>query len=157
MSFWMRSGMLQVGSYQYDLDDLVFDFEVPFEDSEQLMVAKINIYNLSENTRNSIERNQPIIINAGYEDDIGVVFVGKVSGKSSKHQGTEWITTITATEAMEEWLSRKVNKTYAKGQDAESIVKDLLNIFGVEISKTELKENKVYQGGKVCDGSKWCW
>lgn len=152
MSYWMRSGTLQVGPYRYNLDDLVYEFEVPFEDSEQLMVTKITIYNLSESTRNAIQKNQPIIINAGYREDIGVIFVGKVSNKENKHQGTEWITTLKATEAMEEWLSKKVNKTYAAGIDAASIVRDLLNIFGIEVSRMELAVNKVYPRGKVCNG-----
>jgi len=152
MNFWMRSGTLQVGPYKYNLDDLVFDFDIPFEDSEQLMTAKITVYNLSEATRNSIRKKHPIIINAGYEGDIGVVFVGKVAGCSSKHQGLEWITTLTGTEAMEEWLSKKVNKTYSAGIDAKSIIKDLLNIFGVEITWMELAVNKIYPRGKVCNG-----
>jgi len=152
MSFWMRSGTLQVGPYKYSLDDLVFAFEVPFEDSEQLMVTKITIYNLSEATRNSIRKNHPLIIDAGYEGDIGVIFVGKISSISSKHQGLEWITTLTATEAMEEWLSKKVNKTYAAGIDAKSIIKDLLKIFEIEVSRIELAVNKTYPRGKVCNG-----
>jgi len=152
MSFWMRSGTLQVGPYKYSLDDLVFAFEVPFEDSEQLMVTKITIYNLSEATRNSIRKNHPLIIDAGYEGDIGVIFVGKISSISSKHQGLEWITTLTATEAMEEWFSKKVNKTYAAGIDAKSIIKDLLKIFEIEVSRIELAVNKTYPRGKVCNG-----
>lgn len=152
MSFWMRSGTLQVGPYKYSLDDLVFSFEVPFEDSEQLMTSTITIYNLSASTRASIQKDQPIIINAGYEGDIGVLFVGKVASKTSRHQGLEWITTLTATEAMDEWLSKKVNKTYAAQTDALSIVKDLLNIFGVEVNRIELAVNTAYPRGKVCNG-----
>lgn len=152
MSFWMRSGTLQVGPFKYSLDELVFEFNVPFEYSEQLMVSDITIYNLSSATRNSIQKNQAVIINAGYEDDIGVIFVGKVSECSSSHQGLEWITKLKATEAMDEWLSKKVTKTYKAGIDAMSILKDLLNIFGMEVSRIELTVNKIYPRGKACNG-----
>ena len=30
MSFWMRSATLQIGSKRYGMDDLYFEFEVPF-------------------------------------------------------------------------------------------------------------------------------
>ena len=39
----------------------------------------------------------PVIINAGYEGDLGVIFVGQVSGLSHKHSSTAWTTNITAT------------------------------------------------------------
>ena len=151
MSFWLRSSTLQVGGNIYSLDDFAFEFDVPFEDNEQLMTIKVTIYNLAESTRGSIRKNQPVIINAGYRGDIGVIFQGMVSNHLSKHKGTEWITEITATEVMQEWMSAKVNKTYNAGIDAESIVKDQLNIFGVEVAKLELAQNKVYPRGLVCD------
>lgn len=78
--------------------------------------------------------------------------MGKVAEVSSKHKGTEWITTLLATEAMEEWLSIKVNKTYMAGIDAKSILEDLLNIFGMEVSRIELAVNKTYPRGRVCNG-----
>lgn len=152
MSFWMRAGTIQIGAFKYKLSDLVFEFSVPFEDSEQLIVADITIYNLSKTTRGSIKKNDPVILNVGYEGDIGVIFVGKVSQCSSSHKGLEWITKIKATEAMDEWLSKKVNKTYKAQIDAMSIIKDLLNIFGMEVSNVELAQNKKYSRGKVCNG-----
>jgi hypothetical protein len=61
------------------MDDLYFKFTVPFEDSEKLGTATIEAYNLSPATRNSIKKGMPIILNAGYEGDIGAIFTGKVS------------------------------------------------------------------------------
>lgn len=94
----------------------------------------------------------PIILNAGYEGDIGAIFTGKVSQVSDKHSGTEVITTIAAAEALEEWLSKEVNKTYTAGSKASAIVKDLLNIFGLEVGTMELAVDKEYPRGKVCKG-----
>jgi hypothetical protein len=134
------------------MDDLYFKFTVPFEDSEKLGTATIEAYNLSPATRNSIKKGMPIILNAGYEGDIGAIFTGKVSQVSDKHSGTEVITTIAAAEALEEWLSKEVNKTYTAGSKASAIVKDLLNIFGLEVGTMELAVDKEYPRGKVCKG-----
>ena len=102
MKFWKRQATLQIGSKRFGMDDLYFKFTVPFEDSEKLGTATIEAYNLSPATRNSIKKGMPIILNAGYEGDIGAIFTGKVSQVSDKHSGTEVITTIAAAEALEE-------------------------------------------------------
>lgn len=96
MKFWKRQATLQIGSKRFGMDDLYFKFTVPFEDSEKLGTATIEAYNLSPATRNSIKKGMPIILNAGYEGDIGAIFTGKVSQVSDKHSGTEVITTIAA-------------------------------------------------------------
>lgn len=152
MSYWMRSATLQIGSKRYDMDDLYFEFEVPFEDSDTLPTATFKAYNLAESTRKGIKRGDVIILNAGYEGDVGSIFVGQVSACNHKHQNTEWITEISATAAMDQWLSAKVAKTYAKGSTAQEIVPDLLNLFGVEIGEFSLAVNKVYDRGLVCNG-----
>lgn len=152
MKFWKRQATLQIGSKRFGMDDFYFKFTVPFEDSEKLGTATIEAYNLSPATRNSIKKGMPIILNAGYEGDIGAIFTGKVSQVSDKHSGTEVITTIAAAEALEEWLSKEVNKTYTAGSKASAIVKDLLNIFGLEVGTMELAVDKEYPRGKVCKG-----
>lgn len=144
MDFWLRSATLQIGGNRYSMDDLAFDFEVPFEDSDELTTATVNAYNLSANTRNSIKKGDPVIINAGYEGDLGVIFVGQVSGLSHKHSSTEWTTKITATEALDQWLTAQVNKTYTKSIKAKAMVQDLLNIFGIEVGTFELAIDKEY-------------
>ena len=54
MSFWIREATLQIGSKRYGMDDLYFEFDVPFEDSDTLQTATFKAYNLSEATRKSI-------------------------------------------------------------------------------------------------------
>ena len=67
MAFFLRSAMLQ-----YSMDDgFYFEFEVPFYDSDQLVTASFTVNNLSESSRLGIQKNQVVILNAGYEDDVG--------------------------------------------------------------------------------------
>lgn len=152
MAYWMREASIQIGAKVYGMDSLYFEFEVPFEDSDTLQTATFKVYNLSEATRKGIKRNMAVILNAGYEGDVGAIFVGKVSSCSHQHDKVNWITTITATAALDEWLSAKVSKTYAKGSTAQEILTDLLNIFGMEIGEFTLAQNKVYDRGLVCNG-----
>lgn len=152
MDFWIRDATLQIGTRRYTLDTLNFSFEIPFEDSEELTTATVTANNLSADTRNSIKRGDPIIINAGYEGDIGCLFVGKVAALSHKKDTTDWTTKITATVALDEWLSAQVNKTYKQSITAKAMLTDLFNIFGLEVGAFELTENKTYPRGRVCRG-----
>lgn len=152
-AFWIRSADIQIGNQRYSMDPgLYFSFKVPFKDSEELESVNFTVYNLNENTRNNIKKGDPVILNAGYEGDIGCLFTGIVNEAQSKKSNTEWITEITATAALKEWLETDINKTYMADTDAESIGRDLLNIFGVEVGRMELVKNVVYPRGKVCRG-----
>ena len=151
--FFIRSAYLQIGTNRYSMNDgFYFEFEVPFYDSEELVSVSFKIHNLSDATRKTIVKNLPIILNAGYEDDVGVIFVGIINGASAQLQDTEWIVEITATAVLQEWLNTEINKTYMPGTDAENILRDLLDIFGVEVGRFELKENRTYPRGRVCSG-----
>lgn len=151
--FWIRSASIQIGNQCYNMDSgLYFSFEIPFKDSEELENIVFTVYNLNQTTRNNIKKGDQVILNAGYEGDIGCLFIGVVSEAHSEKKNTEWVTEISATMALKEWLETDINKTYMAGIDAESVGRDLLNIFGVEVGRVELTENVIYQRGKVCRG-----
>lgn len=153
MAFFLRSASLQIGPLKYSMDEgFYFDFEVPFYDSDELTTASITITNLNATSRAGIVKNQVVILNAGYEGDVGALFVGQVASVSHKQSGTEWQTKITATAALSQWLNAQVNKTYEAGSMAQDIVRDLLNIFGLEIGMCQLVENTIYPRGRVCTG-----
>lgn len=150
---FIRSATLQIGNNVYSMNDgFYFEFEVPFYDSEELTTVSFKIHNLNQETRGSIKKGLPVILNAGYEDDMGVIFTGAVNSASSQLQDTEWIIEISAAAILNEWLNTEVNKTYMPGTDAENILRDLLNIFGVEVGRFELKKNREYPRGRVCSG-----
>ena len=149
---WIRSATLQIGPFKHALDGLDFSFEVPFEDSEELSTATVTVTNLSAKTRNAIKYGLPVIINAGYEGDIGIIFYGAATSLSHRHEGTEWITKVVALEVANDWMKKEVNKTYKRSIKAEEMVRDLVNIFGIEVGMLDLAVNKEYPRGRVCHG-----
>ena len=152
MNQWMRSATLQIGPRRYSMDTLDFNFEIPFTDSEELTQATIEVRNLSESTRNAIRKGDQVIVNAGYENDVGAIFVGQAGEPSHKRDRVDWVTKILATAALEEWLTREVNKTYNKNIKASALLGDLLNLFGVEVGQMQLVNDVTYPRGKVCKG-----
>lgn len=153
MAFWLRDAALSIGDNKYSLGTMDFKFEVPFEDSDEPPVATVSITNLSANTRSSIKKNDAVILNAGYKGDVGCILVGKVVGLKHKQNGVDWVSTLTVQPCADEILGRKVNKTYSANEKASAIVRDLLNIFGVEVAKCELSDDKSYPRGRVCRGN----
>lgn len=153
MAFWIRDATLIVSGKKYTLGGMDFSFDIPFEDSDEPPVATVKVTNLSANTRASIKKNDPVILNAGYEGDVGCILVGKVVGLKHKQSKVDWTTTITVQPCAEEILGKMINKTYKENTMAIAIVQDLLNIFGVEVGKCELSINKSYPRGRVCRGN----
>ena len=99
--FFLRTATLQIGPERYSMaDGFFFDFKVPFYDSDQLATASFTVSNLSPSSRLGIQKDQVVILNAGYEDDMGVIFVGQVASCRHKQNGVEWQTKITATAAL---------------------------------------------------------
>lgn len=153
MAFWIRDATLTIGNKKYSLGNLAFTFEVPFEDSDEPPVATIKVTNLSAATRANIKKNDPVVLNAGYEGDVGCILIGKVVGLKHKQNNVDWTTTLTVQPCADEILGRMINKTYAENTKASAMVRDLLNIFGVEVSKCELSIDQVYPRGRVCRGN----
>lgn len=152
MALWIREAILVIGHNKYSLAGLDFSFEIPFEDSDEPPVATLSVTNLSPNTRAGIKRNDPVVLNAGYEGDIGCILIGKVVGLKHKQSNTDWTSTLTVQPCADEILNSLVNKTYAENTVASAMIQDLLNIFGVEVAKCELTIDQVYARGRVCQG-----
>ena len=152
MAFWIRAATLVIGHNKYSLENMDFSFEIPFEDTDEPPVATIKVTNLAASTRAGIKRNDPVILNAGYEGDVGCLLVGKVVGLTHKQSNVVWVSTFTVQPCADEILGSRINKTYAKNTKASVIIRDLLNIFGVEVAKCELSKDKVYPRGRVCRG-----
>ncbi|MBR1438038.1 MAG: hypothetical protein IJ587_05815 [Synergistaceae bacterium] len=152
MGFWLRYATLTIGNNKYSLDELNFTFDIPFEDSDEPPVATVTVTNLSPNTRANIKRDDPVILNAGYQGDVGCILIGKVVGLKHKWTNVDWTTTLTVQPCADEILDRLVNKTYVENISASAIIRDLLNIFGAEVSRCELSIDKRYPRGRVCRG-----
>ena len=152
MDFWIREAILTIGSNKYSLDGMDFKFEIPFEDTDEPPVATVTVTNLSPDTRHNIQKDDPVMLNAGYRGNVGCILIGKVVGLRHKQSKVDWTTTLTVQPCADEILDRLINKTYVENSMASSIVRDLLNIFGVEVAKCELSIDQCYPRGRVCRG-----
>ena len=152
MRLWMRQANLTLNKNRYTLDGLDFSFKVQMEDRAKVSTAQLEIRNLSPTTRASLKKGDPVILTAGYEGDVGCIFVGAIMEFSHALDSMDIVTKITAADSLKAWLGTYVNKSYKAGMYAADIIDDLLNIFGVEVSLVKLAINKYYPGCRVCRG-----
>lgn len=143
MTFRNRSG---------DHDDgLDIEFEVPFDDDAEPNEAKVRIYNLADATIEQMRKDSPLSIVAGYRGDTGQIFSGAVSNATTKWQGCDKCTEITALDCGKLDNNKKQKRTYKKGITAEHIIRDMAGMMGLPIAELKLKENKTYAKGLTVD------
>lgn len=128
-------------------------FEVSFSaKTSEPDLSKVTIYNLSEDTINNIKKNDIVLINAGYEGDIGNILNGTVQKTETEWQNVDKITTIFVTDGGKNWKNSTTNKTYQNGTKASYIIRDLANIMGYEVGEIAPVQDIIYQLGKSVSG-----
>lgn len=83
------------GHLSFTNDDLEVRFEVNFDDDSKPNVSTVQIFNLTSQTINRIQKNQNITVVAGYKSDYGVLTEGKITSVVTKYSGIDKITTVT--------------------------------------------------------------
>ncbi|MGG1291367.1 hypothetical protein ABE218_08430 [Bacillus smithii] len=83
------------GHLTFTNDDLEVRFEVNFDDDAKPNISTVQVYNLTNQTINKIQKNQNITVVAGYKSDYGVLTEGKITSVVTKYSGVDKITTVT--------------------------------------------------------------
>ncbi|MCL2415788.1 MAG: hypothetical protein FWD01_03140 [Defluviitaleaceae bacterium] len=149
--FWIRQTEILAGGKRFHSDELDIEFKIPFDNDEEPDIAKITIYNLSENSINSITKNQNIIINAGYKGDIGTLFMGTLQKAETKWSGVDKVSAFTIGDGAMQWLTKKVSEAYCENITSAAILQDLTSRFGLELGRLQLVNNLTYPKGRVID------
>ncbi|MBU8908498.1 phage protein [Desertibacillus haloalkaliphilus] len=148
----MRRVELYIGDIRFTFPEFTIYFRVEYDDSEDLNDAEIKIYNLSDETKNRIKKGMDVILNAGYEGDVGNIFFGRIEEAKTTKQRTDKITKILAIDASEEWLNNTINKTYKAGIRASQILQDIISVSGLSVGVVQLAKDITYQRGRTING-----
>lgn len=126
-------------------------FNVEKTDGKDPNTARIDIYNLSENTRNLIKKlNEFVVLNAGYVygDGAQLLFSGDISSIIHKKTSPDIVTTISADDGKNSLTKYKISLSHSSGTSATVILNKILNTFpiGNNLEKV-LYTNKKYVNG----------
>lgn len=113
-----------------------FNFSVQKSLDRAPNTAEIQIFNLSQSSRNQIEQTevQRVELEAGYETEGGLttIFVGDKRKASSMRVGVDIVTTIEAADGERASRGRRVNRSYSPGTSLDSVVQDVAATLGGE-------------------------
>ena len=153
MEFWIREIKVNVVGLEFIYpDDIEIQFRVEFDDTDDPDIAVVELYNLKRETENSIKKGEQLILSAGYQGDIGTVIAGEIAEVHSRMEGVDRICEIEVVDATEDFLKRRISKTYKEGTRASQVLSDVLSMTGLEIGSIDLPNDVTYTNGRTVDG-----
>lgn len=152
---WIREVEVILGSGGVGLSikDLRVQFEVEKTVESAPNEAKIRIFNLTpENEEKIKEEFDEVILNAGYKDNIGMIFRGNIQHVYRYREKTDTITEIVASDGDKDYRLATINTTFAAGSTNLDIIDAAIDSFqgvGDTNRGTIAVPAKVYLRGKV--------
>ena len=122
------------GAQVISISDLRIMFNVEKTDGKDPNTARIEIYNLSEKTRNLIKTLEEfIILNAGYVSGDGeqLLFSGDISSIVHRKMIPDVVTTIVADDGKNSITDSKISLSHVAGVSATIILKKILSVFPI--------------------------
>lgn len=101
-----------------ELGALRVTFQIRHADSETPNVADIRVYNLSQSTMTRIREFTQVVLQAGYEGSLGLIFGGNIRQARRGRFGTETYLDILASDGDRAYNYAVVNATLAAGAKA---------------------------------------
>ena len=159
---WMREVKVRINhnnheavfSYQNARDGIFeIHFTVPFSDAPRPSECRVDLYNLSQTSKNRIRKGATVTIEAGYRGDVGVIARGIVNRvPPTEVSGVDKITTFFFTEGFDYSNKKDINITFAPGTRASTILRRIADASGIQISQIDLPRDKQYNSGYTADG-----
>ena len=143
----MPSGMfgqkiiVKTGGVKLDSDDLDIEFTIPFDDDVIPNEAEIAVFNISKNTISQLKNNEEITVEAGYGEDTGVIFSGRISYVKTTREGCDNRTTINAIDKEDFENDSLQSLSYKKGTKASYILKDLISKLNLPVAMFEVAKD----------------
>lgn len=132
---------------------LEIDFNITFNADDAQPVNDVTITNLTPDTIRNIANDQTVILNAGYNGNMGNVLAGKISDIQTGTGAVDRTLKLMVTPDASVILTQNVSKSYAPGTLASFAVKDILNGVDLEVGTIKLNSDIAYTDGKAFSGT----
>lgn len=115
--------------------------------------SKIEIVNLSTQSRQSFNKGYNVLLQAGYKGLIETLFLGQIVNAISVKGNTETTTTMECGDAESAIVFATLDKTYPEGSTLVQIIQDLAKSMGVNAGVARGIPEKVFGTGFTATGS----
>ena len=113
---------------------VIKDLRVNFEITKSILsfpnLCRLNIYNPNADTLAALQKKYTkIVINAGYQGDIRLLFKGEVRNVFQNRSGVDRIITVYAGDGERDWQNATFNKTFTENVSISSAIQEVLKSF----------------------------
>ena len=113
---------------------VIRDLRVNFEITKSILsfpnLCRLNIYNPNEDTLSALQKKfTKIVLNAGYEGDVRLLFKGEVRNVFQNKMATDRVITIYAGDGERDWQNATFNKTFTENVSISSAIEEVLKSF----------------------------
>ena len=132
-----------------------FEIQTEFDITESTNIAKIVIYNLTDEMIKKLKKGVEVVIEAGYwndgvNKDIGVIYKGIVESLKGSWSNADKKFEITCNTYNDEYKDTKINLKTGKGTKASTIIKLILSkLDKLKAGTIELGKDIDYKDGKT--------
>ncbi len=143
--------------------NLDFSFTVTKSLRREPNVAEVKVWNLSASSRQSLEaaEEQRIRLEAGYAEDVHVIFEGDLRKASSSREGSDIVTTVEGGDGERGFRQARTNRSFGEGTSVRSVIEDVARGMGIGVGNLEAQTQgrgfeglgAIYEEGTVVSGS----
>lgn len=122
------------------VENLRVQFKVKKDLDKSPNTAEINITNLSEKTRSALQtKGARVILQAGYRNALGTIFVGDARTIDHTREGSDWVTKIQCGDGERGMQHARVSESFGPGVKVPGVVTTLADALGFDIGDSVAK------------------
>lgn len=152
---WHTKAIIKCGDVNIKSDELDFEFTVPFDDNTEANEAEITIYNLTDTTIHKLKdcktNKTQLSIEAGYENDTGVIFKGTITSIKTYYDDVDKVTELVCNDCAGTEILTSI--TYKENTKASTILKDLIKKLNMPIAVFKARRDYTYTDSVTVEGN----
>lgn len=133
-------------------DELDVEFDIPFDDDTEANEAEIIIYNLTDTTISALKKKAAISVTAGYGNNVGVIFSGYISKKTTYWENNDKVTVIKAIDNNGKQETELTELSFGGGTKASTILKRLVGRVGLPTAVFQIRRDHTYKDKVTVSG-----
>ncbi len=128
-----RSSEIHIGDNHISGLDISFSIEKTL--TREPNNCELKVWNLNDRNRKCLrdQKRIPVMLKAGYEDSLGLLFKGDLAEAFSLREGPDWITTIRSGDGLSAFQSARINKSFKAGTPIIDILKEVAKTLGISV------------------------
>jgi hypothetical protein len=125
MKLFNRIIELRVGNT--DITDLDMAFEIEKNLTPEPNTCHVEVYNFSAENRATLSKYDqvPVLLKAGYYDQVGIIFHGDMQSCIHEKVGPTWKTVLASGDGVLAVQTARINKSFAKGTRIKAIIQEI--------------------------------